>query len=327
MTTTQPNAPAAGLFTLGDLKPLLPSKAGNWRQQAFGVKNTEDDGVAGTWVSGDYSAGKKKAKLTITDLGDVARTQTPWTGPPVESGGTKTYGESGRTVREEDKRGGKREVTIVLGNGLAIGASGSNVEMAELKQLATGVDLSRATLWAVRARGSLAHLERLGVDALVDGDTALVAMRGDDDPWALTRDLVRRGAGAIGIDSRGGEPWQVRDALAGAQRACLVAAATGTSVRHGSELGALGGVARDVLAGDRVEPRFSDSEAHLVESLVATGWSKSAAARRMRISRQRLYERLAALAARHRLDPDLPQTRVELSLEIWALSMAELAHG
>ena len=131
-------------FTLGDLKPLLPKQAGAWRQQAFGVKNTEDDGVAGTWVSGDYSAGKKKAKLTITDLGDVAKTQTPWTGPPVEADGTRTYGEGGRTVREEEKRGGKREVTVVLGNGLAIGAAGSNVEMAELKQLATGVDLAKA---------------------------------------------------------------------------------------------------------------------------------------------------------------------------------------
>jgi hypothetical protein len=132
------------LFTLGDLKPLLPKQAGAWRQQAFGVKTTEDDGVAGTWVSGDYSAGKKKAKLTITDLGDVARTQTPWTGPPVERDGMKTYGEGGRTVREEEKRGGRREVTIVLGNGLAIGAAGSNVEMLELKQLATGVDLAKA---------------------------------------------------------------------------------------------------------------------------------------------------------------------------------------
>ena len=136
MTTT--------LFTLGDLKPLLPKQAGAWRQQAFGVKNTEDDGVAGTWVSGDYSAGRKKAKLTITDLGDAARTQTPWSGPPLESNGVKTYGEGGRTVREEEKRGGKREVTIVLGNGLAIGAAGSDVEMAELKQLATGVDLAKA---------------------------------------------------------------------------------------------------------------------------------------------------------------------------------------
>jgi hypothetical protein len=209
---------------------------------------------------------------------------------------------------------------------LAEGRAGTASDVVR-RARSVGVDLSRAALWAVRARGSLAHLERLGVDALVDGDTALVAVRGDDDPWALARDLVRRGAGAIGIDSRGGEPWQVRDALAGAQRACLVAAATATAVRHGSELGALGGVARDVLAGERVDPRFSDAEAQLIESLVSTGWSKSAAARRMRISRQRLYERLSALAARHRLDPDLPQTRVELSLEIWTLRMDELAHA
>lgn len=145
MTPTPSNASAAaGLFTLGDLKPLLPKQAGAWRQQAFGVKSTEVDGVAGTWVSGEYSAGKKKAKLTITDLGDVAKTQSPWTGPPVESGGVRTYGEGGRTMREEERRGGQREVTIVLGNGLAIGAAGSDVEMAELKQLATGIDLARA---------------------------------------------------------------------------------------------------------------------------------------------------------------------------------------
>ena len=115
-----------------------------------------------------------------------------------------------------------------------------------------------------------------------------------------------------------------RDALAGAERACLVAAATGTPVRHGSELGALGGVARDVLAGDRVEPRFSEGEAQLVDALVATGWSKAAAARRLRVSRQRLYERLAALNGRHGIDVDLPQTRVELALEVWAVRMAEL---
>ena len=123
MTTTQPSASSAGgLFGLADLKPLLPAKAGIWTQQAFGVKNTEDDGVAGTWVSGDYSAGKKKAKLTITDLGDAARSTTPWKGPPVETNDARTYGEGGRTVREESRRSGKREVTFVLGNGLAIGA-------------------------------------------------------------------------------------------------------------------------------------------------------------------------------------------------------------
>jgi len=144
MTTTQPSASTSGLFGLGDLKPLLPAKAGIWTQQAFGVKNTEDDGVAGTWVSGNYSAGKKKAKLTITDLGDAAKATTPWTGPPVEANEAKTYGEAGRTVREETKRGNKREVTISLGNGLAIGAAGTDVDMVELKQLATGVDLVKA---------------------------------------------------------------------------------------------------------------------------------------------------------------------------------------
>ena len=63
----------------------------------------------------------------------------------------------------------------------------------------------------------------------------------------------------------------------------------------------------------------------LVEALVATGWSKAAAARRLRVSRQRLYERLAALNGRHGIDVDLPQTRVELALEVWAVRMAELA--
>jgi hypothetical protein len=145
MSTTPPQASSpAGRFTLGELKPLLPAKAGIWRQQAFGVKNTEDDGVAGLWVSGDYSAGPKKAKLTITDLGDAARAAMPWNGPPVEANESRTYGEGGRTVHEETKRSGKREVTIVLRNGLAIGAAGSNVSIAELKQLATGVDIGTA---------------------------------------------------------------------------------------------------------------------------------------------------------------------------------------
>lgn len=153
MTTTPPSASTgSGLFGLGDLKPLLPAKVGIWTQQAFGVKNTADDGVAGTWVSGDYSAGKKKAKLTITDLGDAAKTATPWTGPPIQANQARTYGEAGRTVREEEQRGGKREVTIVLGNGLAIGATGANVEMAELKELASGVDLARAEALARPAK-------------------------------------------------------------------------------------------------------------------------------------------------------------------------------
>jgi hypothetical protein len=191
-----------------------------------------------------------------------------------------------------------------------------------------GVDLSRATLWAFHGRGALSRLERMGVDALVDGRRALVAVRGELDPHRLARELVRRGAAtAVGIDARGGEPWQVRDALAGAERACLVAAAAGPAVRVGSKLGGLGSVARDALAGEVVAARFDEAGLRLVEALVATGWSKAAAARRLRMSRQRLYERLAAESARHGLDFDLPQTRVEVALEVWAARMSELAAG
>jgi hypothetical protein len=167
----------------------------------------------------------------------------------------------------------------------------------------------------------------MGLDALVDGPRALVAVRGDLDPAALARDLVRRDVTAVGFDSRGGEPWQVRDALAGAERAQLVAAAAGPAVRRGSELGALAGIARDVLAGERIQPRFDEGTLAMVEALVATGWSKAAAARRLGISRQALYERIASLRARHGVDPDLPQTRVELALEVWAVRMSELAEA
>ena len=65
--------------------------------------------------------------------------------------------------------------------------------------------------------------------------------------------------------------------------------------------------------------------ARTVEALVESGWSKAAAARRLGIARQRVYERLAALSSRHDLDFDLPQTRIELALEVWAVRMSELA--
>ncbi len=208
---------------------------------------------------------------------------------------------------------------------LAEGRAGSAQDVIR-RGRSVGVDLSRATLWAMHGRGSLARLEQMGVEVLVDGPRALLAIRGaDGDPAALARDLLRRGAvTAVGLDSRGGEPWQIKEAMATAERACLVAAAAGPAVRLGSELGALSSIARDVLAGGRITSRFDDSGLRTVEALVATGWSKAAAARRLGIARQRLYERLALLSTRHRIDLDLPQTRIELALEVWAARMCEL---
>jgi purine catabolism regulator len=208
---------------------------------------------------------------------------------------------------------------------LAEGRAGSRDEVLR-RARSVGVDLSRGTVWAVAARGPLERLERAGLEALVDGSLGLVALPGDEDPLRLARDLIRRGGvTAVGLDARGSEPWQLTEALATARRACLVAAAAGPPVRFGRDLGALDPLARDVLAGARIETRFDRAALELVEALVATGWSKASAAKRLGVSRQRLYDRLAAMSAAHGLDFDLPQTRVELSLEVWAARMSALA--
>jgi hypothetical protein len=210
---------------------------------------------------------------------------------------------------------------------LAEGRAGSREEVLR-RGRSVGVDLSRGTLWAVAARGPLDRLEREGYEALVDGSRALLAIPADRDPAQLGRDLIRRGGvTAVGLDARGDEPWQITEALASATRACLVAAAAGPPVRFGGELGALDPLARDVLAGARIATRFDPGSLDLVEALVATGWSKASAAKRLGISRQRLYDRLGGLRATHGLDVDLPQTRVELSLEVWAARMSDLAAG
>ena len=208
---------------------------------------------------------------------------------------------------------------------LAEGRAGSASDVVR-RARSVGVDLSRATLWAMHGRGTLVRLERSSHDVLVDGQRALIAVRGSTDPAAIARELVRLGAvTAVGLDARGGEPWQIREALAGAERASLVAEAAGPPVRHASDLGALAAVAGEILAGTRVESRFDDAGLRTVEALVASGWSKAPAARRLGIARQRLYERLASLSARHDVDFDLPQTRIELALEVWAARMTEIA--
>jgi len=208
---------------------------------------------------------------------------------------------------------------------LAEGRAGSRQEIVR-RARSVGVDLSRGRLWAIHGRGSLARLERLGMDALVDGPRGLIAIAPAADPRAVARDLIRRGeVTAVGLEACGTEPWHITEALATAERACLVAAAAGPQVRFGSDLGALAPVAREVLAGGRMQSRFDEPGLAVVEALVATGWSKASAAKRLGIARQRLYDRLGVLSARHGLDFDLPQTRVELSLEVWAARMSSLA--
>src|SRR6476646_7628407 len=68
---------------------------------------------------------------------------------------------------------------------LAEGRAGSRQEILR-RARSVGVDLSRG-LWAIHGRGSLARLERMGMDALVDGARGLIAIAPGADPRAVRR--------------------------------------------------------------------------------------------------------------------------------------------
>ena len=192
-----------------------------------------------------------------------------------------------------------------------------------------GVDLSRATLAAVVARGveRPEALDTIAVPVLVEhagGGRArmLVAIRGGDVRAELDRllaGLVHAGepaATAVGTACGGDEPWQLREALADADRAALVAVATGGGVRHAGDLGPLGVVAGAVLAGELSEPVLSDRDRAALEALVAEGLGVAAAARRLGVSRQTFYAKLRRAAARLGRDPLHPDARADLVLRV-----------
>ena len=85
---------------------------------------------------------------------------------------------------------------------LAEGRAGSGTDVVR-RARSVGVDLSRATLWAVHGRGSLARLEQLGLDALVEGERALIAVRSDTDLPAI---VARPGAAWRDYRSRHRQP-------------------------------------------------------------------------------------------------------------------------
>ena len=208
---------------------------------------------------------------------------------------------------------------------LAEGRAGSSADILR-RARSVGVDLSRATLWAFHGRGGLARLERMGLDALVDGPRALVAVRGDLDPAALARDLVRRDVTAVGFDSAR-RPSRGRCATRSQARSARgsspprPARRSGMAPSSGRSAGSRA-TSSPASASSRASTRGRSRSSRRWSR---PGWSKAAAARRLGISRQGLYERIAALRGRHGVDPDLPQTRVELALEVWAVRMGELA--
>lgn len=149
--TGTPASTATPGFGLAELKSIVPERAGAWRRKSLGPVKQGRVQVGGRSVVAKFARGKLEATLTVGDLGSSgnAATQSPWRGAPVDrgtaTGNEKIYAEAGYTVREDVARdGGPVQVTLILPNGIIVGASGTGVGVAQLKQLAQGVDLERA---------------------------------------------------------------------------------------------------------------------------------------------------------------------------------------
>ena len=149
----------AGTIGRAQLKALVPEKIGAWRRRTLESPLRGAMAVPGDEVTAEFGRGNQRVKLTVTDLGslDAAARAAQWTGAPVDratdTGTEKIYREGSHTVREEFRRAGSQgEVTLILANGLAIGATGVGVDMTVLKQIALGVDRARAEALARPAK-------------------------------------------------------------------------------------------------------------------------------------------------------------------------------
>jgi len=143
----------SGAIALADLKALVPEKVGAWRRQSLSqVTPGPLGGRSGETAEARFGKGKQRAMLTVSDIGAQpagAALGQQRDAMPVEqstdTGTEKIYVEGGHTVREEFVRDTKlSRVSVILGNGIVVGASGTGVDAAALKALAMGVDLARA---------------------------------------------------------------------------------------------------------------------------------------------------------------------------------------
>ena len=226
----------------------------------------------------------------------------------------------------DDIAGGDRARLLRL---VADGRIGSTASLRNGARSA-GVDLSRAGLVAVVLRGvrRTGGLQGVTAPALIEHTgngraRMLVAAGAIGATPAFDRELERligdgddAVAGAGGIARRGDDPWELRAALADADRAALVAAATGGGIRDATLLGPLGVVAGAVLAGELSGPMLPERDRAALEALVDEGLSVAAAARRLRVSRQTLYARLRRSAARLGRDPLDAGGRADLVLRV-----------
>jgi hypothetical protein len=131
-----------------ELQALLPEAIGDLRRASLEARGGQAAGVAGSSARGEYVAGERRVELSITDSGGLAGLATlagMVTGERETDGRVERVTRQGnRTLREAfDKDGRDAEVTVILANGVIVGAEGDGVDVAALRRFVEGVDLGR----------------------------------------------------------------------------------------------------------------------------------------------------------------------------------------
>lgn len=133
-----------------ELKALLPETLGDLPRKSFEAQGGQAMGIAGSSAKGEYEAGDRHVRLSITDTGGLAglAALAGWANMTVdrETDGQieKVYKQGSRTIREEYRKDGSQgEVTMILANGVIVEAQGDNVPAADLKKIVEGVNLGK----------------------------------------------------------------------------------------------------------------------------------------------------------------------------------------
>jgi len=137
-------------FPPADLKALLPEAIGDLPRTSFEAQGGAAMGIASSSAKGQYEAGERRVRLSITDMGSLAgmAAMAGWANMTVDretdTQVEKVYKQGQRTVREEYRKDGTHgEVTVVLPNGVIVEAQGDGVDPAALKKVVEGVNLAK----------------------------------------------------------------------------------------------------------------------------------------------------------------------------------------
>jgi hypothetical protein len=133
-----------------ELKALLPATLAGMPRQSFEARSGQAMGIGGSTARASYGAGDKRVELTVTDMGGIGAFAmvagfAQMTGDSeTDSTVEKTYKQDARTVHEEfHKDGSQGDVTVFLGNGVMVEASGRRMDMAALRKVLDEADLGK----------------------------------------------------------------------------------------------------------------------------------------------------------------------------------------